>query len=117
MEAGQIILAIFTSNGLLAFVTYMITRHDRIKREKEKGIDAGTIRNFIELTIAMTQDRIVYMAKKHIERGCITFQDKDELRELADAYFAVGGNHRGEAYWNKVDGLPIVKAYVEEERN
>lgn len=106
----QVIIAILGSGGLFTLINTLIVRHDA----KKKVVNPELFARTIACLNAVTQDRIVYLSRKYIERGCISFDDKEDLQEIYEAYRDAGGNHKAEAYWRKVDNLKVVSHYKKE---
>lgn len=112
-STNELIIAILGSGGLFTLINTLIARHDAQKRAVDPDIFARTI----ACLNAVTQDRIVYLSRKYLERGCISFDDKEDLQEIYEAYRNAGGNHKAESYWRKVDKLKVVAEYSKEYKN
>jgi hypothetical protein len=92
---SQIILTIFTSvlasSGLWAFLS---TRFDKRDAERKILIGIGHI-------------EIVFFGLQYIDRGWITQDEYDTLRELYEPYVKLGGNGSGTKIMKEVEKLPI----------
>jgi len=92
---SQIILNIFTSvlasSGLWAFLS---TRFDKRDAERKILIGIGHI-------------EIVFFGLQYIDRGWITQDEYDTLRELYEPYVKLGGNGSGTKIMKEVEKLPI----------
>ena len=91
----QIALTIFTSvlasSGLWAFLA---TKFERDSAEKDILIGIGHI-------------ELVFFGMQYIERGWITKDEYDTLKELYDPYKKLGGNGSGTKIMQEVEKLPI----------
>ena len=91
----QIALTIFTSvlasSGLWAFLA---TKFERNSAEKDILIGIGHI-------------ELVFFGMQYIERGWITKDEYDTLKELYDPYKKLGGNGSGTKIMQEVEKLPI----------
>lgn len=87
-----IVVAVISSSGLWAFLSKI---HDK---------KSGSRR----LLIGLAHDRILFLAEKYCERGCITKEEYDDLHTyLYEPYKECGGNGSAERMMKKVDGLTI----------
>ena len=91
----QIALTIFTSvlasSGLWAFLA---TKFERDSAEKDILIGIGHI-------------ELVFYGMQYIERGWVTKDEYDTLKELYDPYIKLGGNGSGKKIMQEVEKLPI----------
>ena len=91
----QIILTIFTSvlasSGLWAFLTSKI---ERSTAEKDILIGIGHI-------------ELVFFGMQYIERGWITKDEYETMKELYDPYIKLGGNGSGKKIMTEVEKLPM----------
>lgn len=91
----QIILTIFTSvlasSGLWAFLSSKI---ERSTAEKDILIGIGHI-------------ELVFFGMQYIERGWITKDEYETMKELYDPYIKLGGNGSGKKIMAEVEKLPI----------
>lgn len=91
----QIALTIFTSvlasSGLWAFLA---TKFERDSAEKDILIGIGHI-------------ELVFFGMQYIERGWITQDEYETLKELYDPYIKLGGNGSGKKIMQEVEKLPI----------
>lgn len=102
----QIVLAVFSSvlasSGLWAYL---------MKKSEKKDVKT-------EMLIGLAHDRIVYLGMKYIERGYITQDEYENLREyLYDPYHKIGGNGSAERVMKEVDKLPIRKSSYNRENH
>lgn len=91
----QIVLTIFTSvlasSGLWAFLA---TKFERDDAEKDILIGIGHI-------------ELVFYGMQYIERGWITKDEYETLKDLYDPYVKLGGNGSGKKIMQEVEKLPI----------
>lgn len=91
----QIVLTIFTSvlasSGLWAFLSSKI---ERSTAEKEILIGIGHI-------------ELAFFGMQYIERGWITKDEYETMKELYDPYIKLGGNGSGKKIMAEVEKLPI----------
>ena len=91
----QIALTIFASvmasSGLWAFLG---NRFDKLSAERELIIGIGHV-------------ELVYYGMQYIERGWITKDEYETLKELYDPYIKLGGNGSGKKIMAEVEKLPM----------
>lgn len=91
----QIALTIFASvmasSGLWAFLG---NRFDKRSAERDLIIGIGHV-------------ELVYYGMQYIERGWITKDEYETLKELYDPYIKLGGNGSGKKIMAEVEKLPI----------
>lgn len=89
---AALIVAVFGSNGLWAFIG-----------SKRKGKTA-----LERAVLALLHDRIYELAEKYIARGGITVDELDNLRYLYESYEEMGGNGTGKVLYEKCTKLPLL---------
>ena len=94
----QIVITIFSSvlasSGLWAYLS---------KRMESKDVKT-------EMLIGLAHDRIMYLGMSYIERGYITQDEYENLKEyLFEPYEKLGGNGSAKKIMQEVDKLPIHK--------
>lgn len=91
----QIALTIFASvmasSGLWAFLG---NRFDKRSAERDLIIGIGHV-------------ELVYFGMQYIERGWITEDEYETMKELYDPYIKLGGNGSGKKIMAEVEKLPI----------
>lgn len=91
----QIAITIFTSvlasSGLWAFLG---NRFDKRTAERDLIIGIGHV-------------ELVYYGMQYIERGWITKDEYETMKELYDPYIKLGGNGSGKKIMAEVEKLPI----------
>ena len=94
----QIVITIFSSvlasSGLWAYLS---------KRMESKDVKT-------EMLIGLAHDSIMYLGMSYIERGYITQDEYENLKEyLFEPYEKLGGNGSAKKIMQEVDKLPIHK--------
>lgn len=97
-ELTQILITVFSSvlasSGLWAFLS---------KITDKKGVET-------EMLIGLAHDRILYLGMVYIERGYITQDEYENLKDyLYTPYEKLGGNGSAARVMREVDKLPIHK--------
>lgn len=98
----EIILAIISSSGLCSIITACLTRHWNKKDKEDSKLNA-----LIEANKLIMLDKIRDSAKEYITRGCITLEEKEHMKELHNAYKALGGNGHADVPMHEVNKLPV----------
>lgn len=94
------ILGAGIGSGIMAIVLAMLQRKWH-KEDKQDAIVNG-------LKVLMI-DRVKYVGACHIKNKGITLDDKEMLKEMHDAYKALGGNGHLDMIMSEVNKLPIVE--------
>lgn len=111
-EILQIILTSSICGALPAFITFLITRHDEKKKQKEVDLEKLETRlgEISDICLGLAHDRIIYVGKEYLQKGNITIAEREDFRKyLWGPYHAAGGNGSGDAIMNDIDGLEISK--------
>lgn len=103
MDNTQIIIAIFTSNALFAFIQFLISRHDK-KKAAENAAETAQSR----MILGLGHDRILSLTDKYVRRGGITLKEKRNLEYLYQPYRALHGNGDCEIGYNACAKLPVI---------
>lgn len=99
----QIILTSGIASTVVAFVQFLITRHDNRKQKNDENIE-----HIKECLVGLGHDRIIYLGQKYIDRGSITRVEYENIHEyLYVPYRSLGGNGVAEKILHEVDKLPI----------
>ena len=86
-----IVLAIFASSGLWAFLQFLMNKKD----------------TRTQMLIGLGHDRIVYLGMKYLERGYITPDEYENLHDyLYKPYERIGGNGSAKRIMDEVKKLP-----------
>ena len=102
----QVVLTIFSSvlasSGLWAYL--------------QKKIEQKDVKT--EMLIGLAHDRIMYLGMSYIDRGYVTQDEYENLRDyLYEHYERMGGNGSAKLIMQDVDKLPIHKFIEKEEHN
>lgn len=90
----QVVLAMFASSGLWAFLQALVNK----KSAKTRMI------------LGLGHDRIVYLCMKYIDRGWITEDEYEDLEKyLYEPYVKLGGNGTAKRLMDAVGKLPFRK--------
>lgn len=112
-----IILAIFGCGAFWSFVQFLITRFDGKHKamtelqnavaKLQKSVDGidGKLSLQDEALMSIAQDRIIWLGKEFIKQGWIAMDDLKNLRRMANAYKALGGNDLVKIVMDEVDKL------------
>lgn len=91
-----IILAVFASGGLWAFITAVYNNHSK----KQNA--------YLKLMLGLGHREIVECGKEYIERGYITYDEYEDLiHYLYDPYVELGGNGSAEKVMQEIKKLPM----------
>ena len=97
------VLTALTSSGACSIILYLIQRHDL---KKDKSSAAEKLQS--DMLMGLGHDRIVYLGASYIERGYITQDEYENLRDyLFKPYLELGGNGTAEKIMKEVDKLPL----------
>lgn len=120
-EAMTVLVSLLTSGSVVAFVEFLInrhdTRHDQLdamqksiaevsKKLDELEIIKQDIRDTKRSVVNIGQDRITWTCKRHLRDGYITVREYAELKDLYESYEKIGGNSDAKAYYEEVTKLP-----------
>ena len=88
--------------GVIAFVGYAAKRV--LSKIKAEQAEQALIK---EGLLALLHDRLYQACQYHINTGCITVGDLDNLKYLYSSYHELGGNGTGTELYNRCKALPI----------
>lgn len=98
--AVTVVCAVLASSGFWAYLQ---------KRNENKDVKT-------QMLIGLAHDRIIYLGMQYIERGWITQDEYENLKEyLYKPYEKMGGNGSAKRIMQEVDKLPIHNSYYKEE--
>ena len=74
-----------------------------------KGIDdlSTMIGNIRRMSMASTQDRIVYLVGSYKKRGYVTMREKAIIKDMYDPYKAEGGNSHAKEAMAELEKLEV----------
>ena len=94
----SLVIAIFTSTGFWAFITFIIQRRDT-KNSAESQMLKG-----------LAHDRICYLGECYIKQGYVTQDQYQNIHDyLYEPYTRLGGNGTAKKIMDEVDTLPLRK--------
>ena len=88
------------SGGVTAIVIALLQR----KWAKDDRVDA-----LVNAQKVIMIDRVRYISKTHIAEGQISLEDKETIKEMYDAYKALGGNGHLNTIMGEVEKLKVVE--------
>ena len=88
------------SGGVAAIILALLQR----KWAKDDRVDA-----LVAAQKVIMIDRVRYICKQHIAQGEICLEDKETIKEMFDAYKALGGNGHLNTIMAEVDKLKVVE--------
>lgn len=88
------------SGGVAAIVLALLQR----KWAKDDRVDA-----LVAAQKVIMIDRVRFICKQHIAQGEICLEDKETIKEMFDAYKALGGNGHLNTIMAEVDKLKVVE--------
>ena len=103
MDTGHIVAIISAclgSSGLCALIIALLQR----KWTKDDRVDA-----LVNAQKVIMIDRVRFISKQHISEGFISLEDKETIKEMFDAYKALGGNGHLNTIMSEVDKLKVVQ--------
>ena len=101
----EILIAILGSGVLSTLISGLFTFLQ--SRRDAKNATALGVKSVL-------QDRIKWLGKQHIKRGCITFEDLEDLIKMHEVYHdKLKGNGYLDKVMTEVKALPVVERYEE----
>lgn len=88
------------SGGVAAIVLALLQR----KWAKDDRVDA-----LVNAQKVIMIDRVRYISRQHIAQGQISLEDKETIKEMFDAYKALGGNGHLNTVMSEVEKLKVVE--------
>ena len=105
------LIAAVSSSGvtgiILAILNRKWSRSDR--REAQEHQEDKKLDAVVAGLKVLTVDRVRYLGQCYIDNHEITLADKENLREMYQAYKELGGNGHLEVVMREVERLPIVE--------
>ena len=112
-----IVIAIFGSSGLWAFVTKVWERKQEEKKEKEEKVDPNDINLMKNAMLAMLHDSLYQSCRFYLSKGKIDEDGYTNLKTLYSSYHGLGGNGTGTELYNRTSKLKIVESIDDENQN
>ena len=88
------------SGGVAAICLALLQR----KWAKDDRVDA-----LVAAQKVIMIDRVRFISRQHIAQGVISLEDKETIKEMYDAYKALGGNGHLNTVMSEVDKLKVVE--------
>lgn len=107
MEALKTILSAGVGAGLMTIILAVLQRYWEKKDEKEK-IDPALFKALVAAQKVTLVDRVRYLGTCYIGAKQISIEDKENLKEMHEAYKALGGNGHLDTVMAEVDKLPVI---------
>lgn len=103
---ATIIVAVVSSNALFGLITFLISRHDR-RRDDREDRDDKILKTLAAVSYTALSDNI----EKRLDAGYATPEQRRELDILFEAYKANGWNGDMDERIKKVYALPTKKLH------
>lgn len=99
MDFGtKIVLAIFASNGLFAFIQFLISRHDQRKDTPERI-----------MLKALGADRLGILLRDWMHSDIRLASDWKNIEDLYEGYTALGGNSEIKKLYKEAQEIPTTE--------
>ena len=117
MQVMLTTISVMLGGGVLAFLQFLINRHDKKKARSsnvlvrldriDNSLDAvkSTLDKQMEFNRASGADRVSWLGRKYIKRGCIGFNEWALYKAEFDAYERIGGNGTAKVIFEEVKSL------------
>ena len=104
-----IILACLGSSGLASVIVALLNRKWSKDDKEDKRLEEviATQKALVNAEKVVMIDRFRWLSKQHIEKECITLEDKENLKEMYAAYKALGGNGHLDTAMAEIEKLPV----------
>lgn len=102
-------VALLGSTGLSTVILACLNRHWQKKDKAKQGdprIDALVTAQKVTMI-----DRVRWLGGHYIDNGYITLDDKENLKDMHEAYKALGGNGHLDTVIAEVEKLPVVSTH------
>lgn len=97
------LLSALTSSGVCSIVVVLLQRKWAKQDKKDERVDA-----LVDAQKVMMIDKVRYLGKKYISEGEIHIEDKENLKEMYDAYKRLGGNGHLDTVMYEVNHLKVI---------
>lgn len=92
---GSIITVVLASNWVGQLILYKVQQKDNKKANLEKGV------------CALLRDKIVANHRMYTNMGYCPYAEKQNVKDLYDAYHGLGGNDIATSLKNEILALPL----------
>jgi hypothetical protein len=96
--AQSIILGMLASNGLFAFITFLISRHDQKKETPERI-----------MLKALGADRLGVLLRDWMHSDIRLASEWKTIEDLYDGYIALGGNSEIKKLYQEAQDIPTTE--------
>ena len=96
--AQSIILGMLASNGLFAFITFLISRHDQKKETPERI-----------MLKALGADRLGVLLRDWMHNDVSPASEWKTISDLYDGYIALGGNSEIKKLYKEAQDIPTTE--------
>ena len=97
------LISALTGSGVSSIVVVLLQRKWAKQDKQDDRIDA-----LVAAQKVLMIDRVRHIGKQHIASGEIPLEDKENLKDMYDAYKALGGNGHLETVMSEVNHLKVV---------
>lgn len=97
------LIGALTGSGVSSIVVVLLQRKWAKQDKHDERIDA-----LVEANKVLMIDRVRWLGKQHIANGEIALEDKENLREMYNAYKRLGGNGHLETVMSEIDHIKVV---------
>lgn len=97
-----LVLACIGSSGLASIVVALLNRKWSKDDKNDSRIDA-----IVNADKVLMVDRVRWLSKQYMAQGCISLEDKENLKEMYAAYKALGGNGHLDTAMAEIEKLPV----------
>ena len=92
-----------TGSGVSSIVVVLLQRKWAKQDKHDERVDA-----LVDANKVLMIDKVRYLGKKYISEGEIHLEDKENLKEMYDAYKRLGGNGHLETVMAEVNHLKVI---------
>lgn len=96
------ILACIGSSGLASIIVAVLNRKWSKDDKEDSRIEA-----IVNAEKVVMVDRVRWLSKQYMAQGCISLDDKENLKEMYEAYKALGGNGHLDTAMAEIEKLPV----------
>lgn len=97
-----IVLACLGSSGLASVIVALLNRKWSKADKEDSRIDA-----IVNADKVLMVDRVRFLSKQYMAQGCISLEDKENMKEMYAAYKALGGNGHLDTAMAEIEKLPV----------
>ena len=97
------LIAALTGSGVSSIIVVLLQRKWAKQDKHDERVDA-----LVDATKVQMIDRVRSLGRGYIEAGEIRLEDKENLKEMYNAYKRLGGNGHLDTIMNEVDHVKVV---------